>query len=345
MLVRTALAMVACLAIVASASAQRSKLTVGDNAPGIDIETWFNGDAVAIEPGQVYVVEFWATWCAPCRKSIPHINELSQKYAGKGLRVIGVSSDDKSSDIVQKFVVSQGDRMSYLVGVDRKGNTKKAWMEAAGQNGIPCAFVVDRGGKVVFIGHPLDEQFERAVKMTIRGKFDPKKEKQAEPLLAAAERAVRVKNYREAYKYFDEVIAMDPVLFSRVAQRKFQVLLVDENDPTRAWAYAKQMLQTYSGDPETLRDAAVDIATNPLYKEPNLDIALAAAEAALAIQGTSSADALATVALVRFHRNELDQAVERQMEAWMVAVPAAKDDYKRTLEKYRSAAERTAKLN
>lgn len=344
MLARTAMALVACLAIVASASAQRSQLRVGDNAPGLDIQNWFNGEATTIESGKVYVVEFWATWCGPCKKSIPHLNELHNEYGPQGLTIIGVSSDDKSPDIVQRFVAQQGPAMSYLVGVDRDGNTKSAWMEAAKQNGIPCAFVVDRNSKVVFIGHPLDEQFDRAVKMTLRGKYDPKKQAQAEPTLAAAERAARVKNYREAHRLFDEVIKTDPMFFSGVALRKFRMMLVEEKNPDAAWGYAMALVQMYSGDPETLREIAVDITTNPDYENPNLDIALAAAQAAVQARGTTDADVLATLALVQYHRKEIEEAIESQMQAWMVAAPGRKEAFRRTLDNYRTAAERSARM-
>ena len=113
------------------------------------------------EPGTVYVVEFWATWCGPCRESIPHLTALARTYEGKA-KVIGVSiweerqpKDDAYVQKVRDFVKERDEDMGYLVAVDdREGTVAKAWMNAAKLSGIPTAFVIDQTGKVVWIGHP-----------------------------------------------------------------------------------------------------------------------------------------------------------------------------------------------
>src|SRR4051812_32631425 len=79
---------------LSSLAATEPSLKVGDLAPPLKIERWLQGEVVArFKPGRVYVVEFWATWCQPCLKSIPHLNELSRKY-GNRLDVIGVAADE-----------------------------------------------------------------------------------------------------------------------------------------------------------------------------------------------------------------------------------------------------------
>lgn len=160
-----ALALLACLAITPVAAAQEAeaepKLEVGDDAPELEITDWLKGEAVKIEEGdgeKVYVVEFWATWCPPCRQSIPHLTELQRKYKDRGVVIIGVTME--SAQEVKPWVEEMGDQMDYTVAVDGEQKTSKAYMLAAGQAGIPHAFVVDKEGKLAWHGHPMDKAFE-----------------------------------------------------------------------------------------------------------------------------------------------------------------------------------------
>lgn len=125
----------------------------GDAAYPLVGLTWIKGSPVTIAPGKVYVVEFWATWCPPCRRSIPHLTELAKKYAG---RVVFVGISDEDVATVKPFVVARGDEMVYNVAVDTAGKVVDGYMTALGQTGIPTAFVVDAAGKIVWIGHPMD---------------------------------------------------------------------------------------------------------------------------------------------------------------------------------------------
>ncbi|NLZ04698.1 MAG: TlpA family protein disulfide reductase [Phycisphaerae bacterium] len=126
---------------------------LGDAAYPLTGLTWIKGSPVTIAPGKVYVVEFWATWCPPCRKSIPHLTELAKKYADRVV-FVGVSNEDVAT--VKPFVADQGDQMAYNVAVDIAGKVVDGYMTAFGQGGIPTAFVVDAAGKVVWLGHPMD---------------------------------------------------------------------------------------------------------------------------------------------------------------------------------------------
>ncbi|HNY80230.1 MAG: TlpA disulfide reductase family protein [Sedimentisphaerales bacterium] len=126
---------------------------LGDAAYPLTGLTWVKGSPVTISPGKVYVVEFWATWCQPCRKSIPHLTELAKKYADRVV-FVGVSNEDVAT--VKPFVADQGDQMAYNVAVDTAGKVINGYMAAFGQGGIPTAFIVDAAGKVVWLGHPMD---------------------------------------------------------------------------------------------------------------------------------------------------------------------------------------------
>jgi len=146
-------------AYVCFAPAAQAVLKSGDSAPKIQVSAWAQGDEVKeFEGDKVYIVEFWATWCGPCIASIPHVNELQKKYQDKGLVVIGQNlGEDKKT--VSDFVKKMSGKMSYRVTVDDKsdgGWMAKNWLTAAGQNGIPCAFVVNKKGSIAYIGHPME---------------------------------------------------------------------------------------------------------------------------------------------------------------------------------------------
>ncbi|MBX7258453.1 MAG: TlpA family protein disulfide reductase [Candidatus Hydrogenedentes bacterium] len=144
-------------AAVRLADAEAGQGKLGDPAPALSIQEWAKGGPVVLADGKgktAYVVEFWATWCPPCRESIPHLTELQKKYKDKGLVVIGVTSEEASD--VKPFVEAQGDKMDYVVAVDKDGETTAAYMDAFGEDGIPHAFIVSPEGKIVWHGHPLD---------------------------------------------------------------------------------------------------------------------------------------------------------------------------------------------
>jgi len=118
---------------------------------------WVQGNSVDITPGNVFVVEFWATWCPPCRTAIPHLSALAQKYQGQATFVGLTNETDQNK--VQNFVRSMGSQMQYNVGIDR-GNVSNAYMSRYNVQGIPHAFLVDHNSKVVWHGHPMDPEFE-----------------------------------------------------------------------------------------------------------------------------------------------------------------------------------------
>jgi len=136
-------------------------LKVGDPAPKLQPGKWVQGEPVKdFQKGKAYIVEFWATWCPPCRASIPHLNETYTKFKDKGLIVIGQDCWEHDDSLVAPFVTKMGDKMTYRVALDdktsdKKGQMAKTWMEAAGRNGIPSAFLVDKKGVIAWIGHPM----------------------------------------------------------------------------------------------------------------------------------------------------------------------------------------------
>lgn len=135
------------------AHGQEPSLQPGSKAPDVSIKRWIKGAAVRSIPAKgIVVVEFWATWCTPCRESIPHLTEMSKQY--KKVQFVGVDIWEADGANIDQFVKKMGAQMDYAVGYsgdhDAMANT---WMAAAGQTGIPTAFIV-RNGVVQWIGLP-----------------------------------------------------------------------------------------------------------------------------------------------------------------------------------------------
>lgn len=136
---------------------------VGEKAPEVNIDVLY-GDAVKLSEGvgkHVYVVEFWATWCGPCKFSIPHLSRLQEKYRDAGLVIVGIS--DESEELVRPYVDGFGEPIRYSIAIDRVNTTKSRYLQGFGVTGIPVSFVVDVQGRVVWYGHPSSEFLEKLV--------------------------------------------------------------------------------------------------------------------------------------------------------------------------------------
>jgi len=92
--------------------------------------------------GKVMVVNFWATWCPPCRAEIPDLIELQKKYGNEGLVIVGISLDQDGAGVVGKFVEAKGINYPVVLGDD-------AVVAAfGGFEGIPTTFIIDRQGQI-----------------------------------------------------------------------------------------------------------------------------------------------------------------------------------------------------
>ena len=150
------LTLAAIAAIAGLAHATASKNNVGTQLP--DMTLTYLGTAAVLK-GKPLIVEFWATWCPPCRTSIPHLNELYKKFHAKGLEAVGITKEEEA--VVKAF---QKDLpMDYPVGLDKSGTISSSF----GVRGSPHAMLVDKRGKIVREGHPMkleESQLEELVK-------------------------------------------------------------------------------------------------------------------------------------------------------------------------------------
>lgn len=137
-------------------------LTIGSEAPPLDIAHWMKGEEVArFAAGQVYVLEFWATWCAPCVANMEHLSQVQERYATRGVHVIGLSDEPLQTTVA--FLCKrhgeqepQLERTRYALATDPDRSVHEAYFEAAGLRGIPAVFLIGKDGKVEWIGHPAE---------------------------------------------------------------------------------------------------------------------------------------------------------------------------------------------
>jgi peroxiredoxin/YHS domain-containing protein len=95
--------------------------------------------------GKVVLVDFWATWCVPCVKAMPDLQKLQEKYAEKGLSVVGISIDEKGAEKVKPFLSKR--KFTYTMLLD-KDTAHPTW-KAFGVHGIPALFLINREGVIV----------------------------------------------------------------------------------------------------------------------------------------------------------------------------------------------------
>lgn len=326
-----------------AAAKASSKLKVGDPAPAMNVEKWVKGDAITgFEKGRVYVVEFWATWCGPCIRSMPHLSSLQKEYKDRGLTIIGVTSGDENGntlEAVEKMVAAKGDKMAYTVAWDKGRSTNEAFMKAAGQTGIPCSFVVDQKGNIAYIGHPMTLDF--VLGSVLDGKWDyatdPEKAQAAYKDIAKQKRDIARKfeddpkaamAALEAFEAKHPKFAFDP-------QDKFRFQL-EAGDPA-----ANQTAMTLvdglirDGDALQLNEFAWTLVDpEGDIKNPPLDAALKAAEEAVRLTKEKDGAILDTLARVWWLKGDKGKAIQLQKKAVEHAQPDYKEELEQRLKEY-----------
>ena len=259
------LLIVAILVIIGAVSAQETStpsLSIGDSAPAMSVKKWIKGKPVKqFEKGKIYVVEFWATWCLPCIAGMPHLSELAEKYKNE-VTISGISILERKGVTISRletFVDSMTNKMRYNVGAEDSNYMATTWLRAAGERGIPLAFVVDRQGKIAWIGLP--KHLDKVLPKVIEGTWDIAK--------AADER----KEYKRLQKLDGDIIPLlnpymgnpgkpdsamivinqllekEPGLKYYPLMAHFTLFALIKTDQQKALDYGKQMFLSSPDDP------------------------------------------------------------------------------------------------
>jgi thiol-disulfide isomerase/thioredoxin len=344
-----------------TAAARAENLGIGDPAPKLEVKSFVKGEPVkALETGKVYVVEFWATWCGPCRSTIPHLTELQKKHADAIF--IGVSIAEQDQGKVKPFVDEMADKMNYRVALDAvpdkgeagDGAMSKSWMKAADQNGIPTAFIIDKDGKIAWIGHPaaMDEPLEKIVS----GSWDLKtaiaerkkaveeqaKGQEVQKKLAAA---IQSEDPDKVLATIDEIAKEFPDKVAALDGLKF-TSLVQKGEDDRALEIGKKLLDgdagKSSGDLNSIAWAIVDPAAKHKPSAKLLSFAVEAAERGDELEKGKSHFIADTLAKAYFDSGKAAKALEVQKRAIENAKGTDQEDdkgMKERLEQYQKAAD------
>lgn len=322
-----------------AAEADATKLAIGMPAPPISAASVVKGTAVdQFENGHVYVVEFWATWCGPCIRSMPHMASLQTEYA-EDVSFVGISNEDEAT--VKAFLgkeQSEGktwdEVITYTMALDDgRQSINNSYMRAANQQGIPTAFIVGRDGKVEWIGHPIT--MDEPLKQIVDGSYDREaaiKAYEAEQLAAAIQQEVR-KHFISGD--FDSAIAaIDKALESmpgtpNLLGMKAQAL-VSSGRSADAMVVYESLIDGNWDNPQLLNAVAWQLTTG--VDDADLAIAMKAAQRASELTEQSDGAILDTVARVYYEQANYPEAVEWQKKA--VAATPDNEDLKKTLTEY-----------
>jgi thiol-disulfide isomerase/thioredoxin len=340
----------------AALSAPAADLGLGSAAPKLEVKEFVKGEPVkAFEKGKTYVVEFWATWCGPCRTSIPHVTKLQKQY--KDVVFIGVSIWEHDQSKVKDFVKEMGDKMDYRVATDAvpegakgdAGAMAKTWMDAAGQEGIPAAFIVNGEGKVAWIGHPT--RLDKPLAQIVEGKYDlqavVEEQKQEEALkeLSAKldEKLNAATEPKEMIALLDKAFAENAALEKqKYGLTKFRVLAEGLKDADKAAEYAKKLIDVLKDNPGQLNELAwlvVDPANKEKPAAKLLKVALEAAQKADALAKGEDAAIADTLGKAYFDNGQVEKAVETQERAVKLAKgnPEIEAELTKRLEEFKKA--------
>lgn len=276
-----------------------STLSIGSRAPTVGIDDWVHPGTVrpvapftSFEPGKIYVLEFWATWCQYSRAAVPLLAALQERHVADGVVVIGLAVDvpeslrgflaDSDPDVRELAAIAG----RYCLAVDPDGSVQTAFMDAISEQSLPIAFIVGREGLIEWIGHPQD--LEDPLDRIVTGTWDR---------AAFADRWARLQAGRDC------VVEVESLL--------------SKGRTTEAAALLDRFTADHATDALALNEAAWVVVERSAYR-PIPDAVLAAAERAV-VRSISlvptDGNHLDTLAHLLELRGDMAAAIETQRRA------------------------------
>lgn len=342
-------------------------LSVGSKAPELNIEHWINQSDHALkpvtkfQPGKIYVVEFWATWCGPCIQGMPHLAELQAEYAEKGVQIIGVSSEDletveeflarpipkRATDKVTKEQTFGDLTKGYSLSCDPDESTEKSYMQAAYQSVLPTAFIVGKDAKIEWIGHP--ENINDVLRAITSDSWDRERfgkeflaVQKSEIAKAQLNTALQKRDYAKANELIDQrIVALEE------AQEKLELRLMKVQislAQNKVEDATSRLRECYAAAQDQV--AMIDLISWHIYEQSEqrripmtslLKVAYSESEKAVATaKGEALGSLLDTVAHLAYKLGDLDKAIKLVTQATEHAAGENKEFSKQFLEQLKA---------
>jgi thiol-disulfide isomerase/thioredoxin len=319
------------LAVALTLNASAAPLKIGDPAPRLQAAQWVQGGPVqGFDSNHVYLIAFWNSENGACRSAIPRLNGIWEKYKDNHLVVIGQNVMEKDDRTVPEFVKEMGDKMTFPVALDDKSQNPDGamvanWLQAAGQPGVPVAFIVSQQGKVVWIGHPL-LLGQSVLESILAGQFDvaafasefekhQQVQEQETHLTEKLNTALKNKDWEAADAVLTKMEAAAPASarphFNTIRLR----LLVSRHDFAGAVKLAGTLSDASPRDAYLQNEMAWMLVTTPGLDAAGLALAEKMAERANLAANSKNSGILDTLARAEFLTGKTQAAIATEQQA------------------------------
>lgn len=324
---------------------------IGKPAPPLGVRDWLDGDKIeTFEPGHIYIVELWATWCEPCVASFPKVVEAQKRYAPKKVHFAAVSAESPGD--VRRFLRRKrpdgkrwSEYLNFSIGADPDGSFSRDYFHAFRQNALGATFIIGRDGTLQWVGVPRENYaaFDDALEKIVAGNWNA--EEFAQDFAAGLERRAKLQKLEAKLN-----TALNQKEEGRAASAIEEIKSVAGTDPefpiaamfllarNERWdasiALGEHILETCSLNVPGLNLIAWNLATLEGRPESAVELARAAMAKASKLPGYEDAEILDTHARVCAEMKDYDCAVDRAEAALKLTPEADNLRYRKSLRDY-----------
>ncbi len=236
------------------------------------------------EPGRCYLIELWASWCGPCRATIPHLTALQAKHSE--LTIVGVAIWERDPAFARALIEEMGDAIGYTVAVEKADlgggyPIRVDWADASYTDAVPTAFLIDGEGRIAWLGNPNDVGFvlmsvldgshdRTAAAETYRGWLEENLIREERALIDAARSAIDAGDPGAAIAVYGQYLAAFPGLEHEFGMRRLGLMLTHRHP--EGLAYAAHLAAITDRDPKRPREVLREITDLLMDRDDLYDV-------------------------------------------------------------------------